>query len=319
MWKIRKRYGILKEYENCTKGESKMKLFREEGTWRKGNLHTHTTLSDGQRSVEECVALYKEAGYEFLAITDHHKNYPGGMMDGVLLLGGVELHNNGFSPVRRCYHITGIGIEKPVEMEPNGDPQEMVRRIRECGGFVTLAHPAWSLMTYEEVDALEGLDAIEIWNGVSGVYSGRGDSSAYIDVLAARGKLLPFTAVDDTHYYKKDLFSGFVRVKTEECSREAILQALREGQFYASQGPEIHQITVDEETCAVSVETSPLQSVIFYTDSFYAPGRVVEAEDGGAVTKASYTPTRWDHVVRVEGIDHAGKRVWSNYIKLNRE
>ena len=45
-----------------------MKLFREEGTWRKGNLHTHTTLSDGQRSVEECVALYKEAGYEFLPL-----------------------------------------------------------------------------------------------------------------------------------------------------------------------------------------------------------------------------------------------------------
>ena len=77
--------------------------------------------------------------------------------------------------------------------------------------------------------------------------------------------------------------------------------------------------TIDDETNVVSVETSPLQSVIFYTDSFYAPGRVVEAEEGGAVTQASYTPTRWDHVVRVEGIDHEGKRVWSNYIKLNRE
>lgn len=294
-----------------------MKLFREDGTWRKGNLHTHTTISDGQKSVEESAALYKAAGYEFMAITDHHKNYPGGEADGILLLAGVELHKNGFSPIRRCYHITGIGIERPVEMEPGGDPQEMVNRIKECGGFVTLAHPAWSLMTYEEVDALEGLDAIEIWNGVSGVYSGRGDSSAYLDVLAARGKLIPMTAVDDTHYYKDDLYSGFVRVKTTECSRDAILEALRNGQFYSSQGPELYQITVEDDK--ITVETSPLQKIVFYSDSFYAAGRTVVAPEGETLTGASYTPNKWDHVVRIEGVDVCGKRVWSNYIKLEQK
>lgn len=294
-----------------------MKLFREDGIWRKGNLHTHTTLSDGQRSVEESAALYRAAGYEFIAITDHHKCHPGGEAEGLLLLAGVELHNNSFRQPRRCYHITGIGIQQPVEMEPNGDPQEMIRRIKEAGGFVTLAHPAWSLMTYEEVDALEGLDAIEIWNGVSGVYSGRGDSSAYLDVLAARGKLMPMTAVDDTHYYQGDLYSGFVRVKIRECTREAILEALRTGQFYASQGPELHQITVEEGR--ITAETSPLKKIVFYSDSFYAPGRTVEAPEGGFLTEASYTPSRWDHVVRVEGVDAEGKRVWSNYIKLDRE
>ena len=296
-----------------------MKLFREQGTWYQGNLHTHTTISDGQRSVEEAAALYKQAGYDFLAITDHHKNHPGGEANGLLLLSGVELHQNGFSPIRRCYHITGIGITRPVEMEPGGDPQEMIRRIRECGGFVTLAHPAWSLMTYEEVDALvgdDGVDAIEIWNGVSGVYSGRGDSSAYLDVLAARGKLVPMTAVDDTHYYQKDLFSGFVRVKADTCSRDAILDALRSGQFYASQGPALYQITYEDGR--ITAQTSPLQKIVFYSDSFYAAGRTVEAPEGESLTEASYTPSKWDHVVRVEGVDAEGKRVWSNYIKLEQ-
>ena len=296
-----------------------MKLFREDGAWRKGNLHTHTTNSDGQKSVEESAALYKAAGYDFLAITDHHKCYMGGEQDGLLLLSGVELHNNGFSPIRRCYHITGIGLKQPVDIPSNSPPQDLVNALREAGAFVTLAHPAWSLMTYEEVDALEGIDAIEVWNGVSGVYSGRGDSSIYLDVLAARGKLVPMTAVDDTHYYKNDQFSGFVRVKTTECTEEAIIEALRNGQFYASQGPELHQITLDEETNTVSVETSDLQTIIFYTDSFYAPDRTVVAEEGQSLTGASYTPTRWDHVVRVEGIDKDGKRVWSNYFSLNRE
>jgi predicted metal-dependent phosphoesterase TrpH len=37
----------------------------------KGNLHAHTTFSDGRRPVAEVIACYREMGYGFLAITDH--------------------------------------------------------------------------------------------------------------------------------------------------------------------------------------------------------------------------------------------------------
>ena len=37
----------------------------------KGNLHAHTTFSDGRLSVEDVVARYRDLGYDFLAITDH--------------------------------------------------------------------------------------------------------------------------------------------------------------------------------------------------------------------------------------------------------
>lgn len=39
--------------------------------WYKGNLHTHTTNSDGRLAPEVVINLYKEAGYDFLALTDH--------------------------------------------------------------------------------------------------------------------------------------------------------------------------------------------------------------------------------------------------------
>lgn len=291
-----------------------MQVFPEQGVWRKGNLHTHTTASDGMASIQESIRLYREAGYDFMAITDHHKHYPGGEEDGFVILPAVELHNNSFAQPRVCYHITGIGLEQPVELPPNSPPQEMIRQIHAAGGFATLAHPAWSLMTQEEVAALEGFDAIEIYNGVSDAYSGRGDSSVYLDVLAARGRLTRLTAVDDTHYYKEDLFRGFVRVKTRENTQAAILQALYDNAFYASQGPELHQITLEDGV--VGVETSPLQSITFYSDSFYAPGRTVRAEAGESLTHATYHPTKWDHVVRIEGADAQGRRVWSNYLSL---
>ena len=51
--------------------------FKNNGNWYKGNLHTHTTLSDGRATPEETFALYKAEGYSFMALTDHRKRYPG--------------------------------------------------------------------------------------------------------------------------------------------------------------------------------------------------------------------------------------------------
>ena len=47
--------------------------FSAPGTWFKGNLHTHTTVSDGSRTPETTAQAYREAGYDFLALSDHMK------------------------------------------------------------------------------------------------------------------------------------------------------------------------------------------------------------------------------------------------------
>ena len=41
----------------------------------KANLHTHTTKSDGEKSVKERIAQYREKGYSILALTDHGKTH----------------------------------------------------------------------------------------------------------------------------------------------------------------------------------------------------------------------------------------------------
>ncbi len=41
----------------------------------KGDLHSHTTLSDGVGSLEEMAAAAKALGYEYLAITDHSESH----------------------------------------------------------------------------------------------------------------------------------------------------------------------------------------------------------------------------------------------------
>src|SRR5499427_2145280 len=64
----------------------------------KGNLHAHTTFSDGRRPVDQVIARYGDLGYDFLAITDHDDHVDGDYWfqipsgdDRLLVLPGIEL------------------------------------------------------------------------------------------------------------------------------------------------------------------------------------------------------------------------------------
>ena len=45
--------------------------FKNCGNWYKGNIHSHTTISDGMLTPEQSVKLYKENGYHFLCFSEH--------------------------------------------------------------------------------------------------------------------------------------------------------------------------------------------------------------------------------------------------------
>jgi DNA polymerase (family 10) len=60
------------ELEAARKGE--LPELIEQGDLR-GDLHMHTTLSDGRNSLEEMVATARELGYEYVAITDHSASH----------------------------------------------------------------------------------------------------------------------------------------------------------------------------------------------------------------------------------------------------
>ena len=59
--------------------------------WFKGNLHTHTTESDGDADPEWVANWYKEHGYDFLVLSDHnHRTILDQEIDGLLMVtGGV--------------------------------------------------------------------------------------------------------------------------------------------------------------------------------------------------------------------------------------
>jgi hypothetical protein len=64
--------------------------YRPKARMFRGQLHAHTTNSDGTQSPAGVVAAYKKAGYDFVAITDHNHNTPDPGVPGILFVPGVE-------------------------------------------------------------------------------------------------------------------------------------------------------------------------------------------------------------------------------------
>lgn len=65
--------------------------FNEAGNWYKGNLHLHTTNSDGTLSPLEMIKQYQKKGFHFLSITDHNKLTEVKEPAELLLIKGEEL------------------------------------------------------------------------------------------------------------------------------------------------------------------------------------------------------------------------------------
>ena len=67
----------------------------------KGNLHCHSTLSDGALTPRKVKAFYRERGYDFLAVTDHRLlGEETHMEDGLLVLSGLEMGQKCRFPAR---------------------------------------------------------------------------------------------------------------------------------------------------------------------------------------------------------------------------
>ena len=293
-----------------------MKMFSDTLPFYKANFHCHTDRSDGKLTPEECVAFYRDAGYSILSVTDH-KVVTEAVSDRLLMIPGIELDWYVRGDYIQCVHILGLGMDKAFasRWDPHGSPQEGIDLINRLGGIAVLAHPAWSLNTPAFMRSLKGLAGVEIWNSVSTLplNADRADSSSLLDTTwASGGELLPVFANDDSHPYADEAGVAATMVQAEELTLPAVMAALRAGRFYATTGPEIHQIE-NRDNREIIVHCSPAESVIFYSNAPWAEGRAVIRR---GITECSYTFQKPDRFIRVEVRDAEGRKAWSSPFHL---
>jgi hypothetical protein len=286
-------------------------------SWYRGNLHTHTTRSDGKVSCEEAVARYKYAGYDFLSVTDHWAPSETAAGGGLLLISGCEYDTDYPEPLEDLnrtvtIHINGIGFSSPPTIQPGPDlrGQAIVDAIRETGGIAVFNHPAWSRNVPSDISGLTGLSGMEIFNTVCGYDGFHMDYSGfYTDQLALCGINLPVFATDDAHNYTGDECRSFIMVQADELSPDGILEALRQRRFFASQGPWVQAETHDRR---VRVVSTPVSEIRIFTNLY-----------GGWAVRKKYPFTGLDYPLpdgayyyRVEVTDERGNHAWTSPVRV---
>ena len=243
-----------------------MEYFAPNIPFWKGNLHMHTTASDGRLSPEDAIEIYRSHGYHFVALTDHDVVACPTHQDGdVLVLSGIEL---AYELPSEELHIVGIGIPQGLEprLEPRFGPQYAIDAMRAAGGRAIIAHPAWSLLSLGTLSGLHNVSAAEIYNSMSTMPRNclRADSSSILDIAAAHGHAMPLVAADDAHFYDGEQCKGHIMVQAEALTQEKLLWAIDQKRFYASQGPRIHRLSVTRER--IVINCSPASVILFYSN-----------------------------------------------------
>lgn len=291
--------------------------FDRTGKWYKGCLHVHSSASDGRLSPEEVLAWYRSRGYDFVAITDHNAPSEAQVIDSSLItLAGIEV--DGVDPVAGLYHLVGLGLELPgPTREEPGRIQDAIDRLRAAGALVCLAHPYWSGQRSAQLMGVEGCFALEVYNGGCEVDDAKGFSAVHWDDLLAAGGRLWGLAVDDAHWRtgERDAGLGWVWVKAQALTQQAILEALDAGSFYASSGPEIYDLVLDRDRGEVTIRCSPVVSIDFVGNGPLS--RRVLGAKRRRLTEASYRLRHGQRYLRVACLDASGCWAWSNPLFLD--
>ena len=195
---------------------------------------------------------------------------------------------------------------------------DMMAEFARHGFIAMINHPTWSLQAMEDYEklAIGSFFALELYNHGCAVEGYDENNTHVFDELLRRGHRIFGTATDDNHNAhapetgRWDSLGGFVMIKASELSHKAIYDALKAGHFYASNGPEIYDMYMEDNT--LTVKTSPAVKVALSTGARHA--RVAYPTGGAtALTETTFDLSRvWPGYLRITVTDERGRTAWSN-------
>ena len=203
-----------------------------------GDLHVHSTGSDGKEDPSVVAANYRKEGFDFFALTDHGTREPSeemiatysGVKLGMKLFPGEEVHiPNGWIhivhfggnySVNALYRENKAEIDEKVAREaekldtpPNVNPLEYAYRkwiyeeIHRAGGFAITAHPNWYWRTYYSYNMCDKMLEEVFRTGIYDAFELIGGQSvhennmqiAFYQDMRADGVKIPIVGSSDSH------------------------------------------------------------------------------------------------------------------------
>ena len=278
----------------------KKHVFPEGNNFYKANLHCHTTFSDGVLTPEQVKELYKANGYSIVAYTDHDNYcYHGELNDeSFLALGGYEVGFDmagDYGQIQRVCHLNAIARD-PINCNPLpycdkyttgwgkqkfmcdsygvDNIQRAINELKARGFIMILNHPVWSNMPMEDVMALDGLMAMEVFNSGSFYYWHHAcGNMAYYEYRLKNGKPIGAVMADDNHDGRVtkggkpaqgcETCKAWTMICAPDLKYASVMKAFDQGHFYASRGPEIKALYFKEDK--LILESSPIKAAFLNT------------------------------------------------------
>lgn len=294
--------------------------------FQKGNIHTHTTLSDGGSSPEQTIAWYRSHGYQFLALTDHNqlsRRYASQQEPGFVLISGEEITMTGKG---RQVHVNGLCIKHRI---PGGNFASTsaalsngIGQVRTQGGVALVNHPNfdWALSATDVTDARDAA-LLEIASGHPYVHTA-GDANhpsheALWDIALSAGADFMGVGVDDEHHI--DVSSdppatpgkAWISTFGDVTDATTICAALAQGQLYSSTGVELRRIAVHDQTYEVEPVQYPSMVVFVGVD-----GQELAREKARFGAAAAYTLHGNEGYVRARVELPDGTRAWTPAVRV---
>lgn len=321
-------------------------LLPELGGFYKANLHMHTTVSDGRMTPEETKKVYKDKGYSIVAFSDHELLVPHNDLtdENFLAITACEIgidnedikciHLNLYAKDKNCcinpvwgnkFYGKRWALKASDEQKEIQFPRSysidginaIIKKANEAGFLVSYNHPVWSHQNYEDYKDMKGIWGIELYN-TGCERGGLHDSIQPLRDFWWKEKQVFPLATDDAHKIE-DCFGGWVMIKSERLDYESVMGALERGDFYASTGPQIKELYI--ENGFLYVKTSQVKEINLLTElSKYV--RVSRAKDGELINESVFDINAYLHEVpmshvvwstffRVEVVDFAGNKAYS--------
>ena len=269
--------------------------------WLRGNLHSHTTNSDGKQAPRAVIDDYAGRGYDFLMISDHDKITDTGGLDakGMVLIPGGEITHGGV-------HMLHVGATALVAPDP--DRQAVLDTVNGgAGGFAIMNHPNWTdnfnHCDFGVLEKLQGYAGMEIFNGVVLFLTGNECATDKWDRILATGRRVWGFANDDSHDNgHRGIAWNMVQCPTRNAAD--IVAAMGAGRFYASTGVIVDEIRTNGRT--VAVKAANAQSFRVYTDK----GRVLARFEGPEMSYTVPDKLKDCTYVRVECFGMGDAQAW---------
>lgn len=312
----------------------------------KANMHCHSRCSDGKMTVDELKAHYKANGYSIIAFTDHEHLIDHSRLndDSFLAITSCEIAIKEFerlstlvkTDMRVCHlniyakdpsnvytpcyssvydHFADDEVKKLIKHAEVDYKREysgvgiskMIKEFNDRGFLVCYNHPRWSLENATDYLSYKGLWAVEIYNHTcseDGLYEY--DIGVYDDLLRS-GEVVGCVAGDDNHKIETTC-GGWTMINADSLDYTSIISALEKHDFYASTGPVIKELYIEDGKAYLRYEGGAFATIS--TRGRRAEKRIAEDEAGENIAVFELHPS--DGYIRFDVVDSRGRRANTN-------